>query len=656
VTLSKPRLLPAGLFAAMLLGILLSGYLRSDPWLFFADFFPDSLRRLPRSTLFRSLLLTGLLHTLWQRPAFRSPRFFLLCFVLLALACAAALARATGFAPIHRVDHTAFLYRYHSFAATFPRPSFYDPNWNGGGPVPFLVASGLWTTGLLFLPLLKIFPVEALYTPMMALTFLLLVPLLGALSARAFGGGRRAGWIAALLFLVPSQRYFVHLLHYGTAPSLLSLALSVPVLALLWRVLRAGDNRSLIRRTLQLLPVSALMLCWPGVLVMIFPFAAALLTRIRQLTRPRLLALLLLCAALFALLLPLALAPLRYSRIGAFLIPEPPKSFAQHFLNGAELLISQLRGVHPLILFPGFLFAFLDADRARGRFFTAFLLTGLLLSGWGEELHPLLQSERVIFPVSLVAAVAAALWLDRLLDQESRNPRLAAAFCGALLLLGAHQGPRFYSGRGPATFQTMPEHTRELLDRLAVSVPEHSRILIAGRAVHGYGGAKVAAMPLWTKREMMSSDYYGFSPRLVEYQYPPRAVLDEGPDGVFRFLELYNVSHVMSYHEGWIDAFTRHPRRYRPAFQAGPVQVFEVLQPLSLFLVGEGSVKADFDRIDVALSGDFEEVILKYNWADAWRVQAPAELFPHESDFGVRLIGIRPNGMQTIHLRYRGAL
>jgi len=47
----------------------------------------------------------------------------------------------------------------------------------------------------------------------------------------------------------------------------------------------------------------------------------------------------------------------------------------------------------------------------------------------------------------------------------------------------------------------------------------------------------------------------------------------------------------------------------------GPVHLMKVNQPLSWFLVGEGSVKASYNRLELSgLKGN--EVVLKYHWVD----------------------------------------
>lgn len=609
------------------------------------------------SWLVRALILTLPLAVLIKRYPGCLKTGVLAGFALFTLlACLQALGSVTNFEPIYRVDHPSFYYRYATFLEAFPHPGFYDPYWNAGVGVPYLVASGVWALALPWYPLLRVIPLDVLYTPMLACTFLVLVPLSGYVATRLFGGSSRAGWITALLFMVPAQRYFVHILHYGTAPSIFSISLSALILGLIWYLLQADTRSRLAWSSLGLIAVGGLALCWPGSLLLGVPLAVTMLIAIRLWKLKPLLCLLGCACVLFVLLFPLARVPMRYSAIEAFMRSYESLSFREHFFSGRSMLAGLFKGIHPLIAVLGLTTFFLDPDRLRGRVMGGFIFAALVTAGWGEEFSPLLQWERLIIPATMVGAVAAGLGIDRLLERQSIPHTLTTltnAWILALLILGGYRGGRIYGDRGAMDFQTMPDHTRELVGWLNENVPEGSRVLIAGQAVHGYGGAKVAAMPLWVEREMISSDYYGFSPKLVEFQCPPRHVLQHGPDAVFEYLDLHNVSYTMTYHQGWKDAFERHPDYYTLRFQSGRVNVYEVHRPLNMFYRGEGTVRAGINHLHIDLASDDELVVVKYNWVDGWRIPAPAEVFPYELEYELTFIGIRPHGLSTFTLEHR---
>jgi len=648
-----------------LLLIYLSSGITENIWFFMPDWGWEG-NRFFESWLFRSLLLTtGFSIILGIKPGLIKENVFLGLLFFVIGACLATLGRETGFEPLYRMDHSSFYYRFTTFIEGFPHPSFYDPNWNGGKPVPYLVASGVWSLALLWYPFLRFMSIDSLYTPMLAVTFMGLVPVGGYMATRLFDGSRRAAWITALLFLVPGQRYFTHILHYGTLPSIFSLSLFALILSLFWRFFHADSLKKTASIACALIVSSALALCWPGAILCSIPLGLAILSMFRFWNGRKLLWLFICAACLVFLLYPLALVPIRYSPINAFVTGQISKTFGEHIISGSHLLGDLLQGIHPLIVVVGLSQLFIDKNRARGRMMGSFVLGSALLAGWGEEVTPLLQWERQIIPATLVCAIAAALGMDHIFSQweeikrTSTKPLSSAlsqslvAWMLSLLLLGGYEGYKIYSNRGMMDFQTMPSHTAELMDWLKQDLSEGGRVLIAGRAVHGYGGAKVAAMPLMIGREMISCDYYGFSPKLVEYQCPPRKVLNEGPEGVFRYLEIYNVTHVMTYHQSWVAAFKQHPEHYQLRYQNGGVQVYKVLRENNMLVEGRGNVHAEMNRIEVNLEEDAEQIILKYNWSENWKVTAPAELYPVSQEFDIRLIGIRPHGLRHLTLDHR---
>ena len=645
--------------------VYLSSGIGANSWFYFPGWSLVS-ESFPDSGMVRSLIATAGLLWLFKRfPFLIQTKYFAGLAGIFVICHLFALGRETGFEPLYRVDHSSFFYRFSTFMDAFPNPAFYDPNWNGGKPVPYLVASGVWVLALPWFPFLKWMPLEALYTPLLAVTFMILVPLSGYAATRTFEGSKRAALLTAILFMVPGQRYFTHILHYGTLPSIFSLSLFPLILSLFWKLFHREHLKPLALTSLALILVSGLALCWPGALLCGLPLVLALLAIFPLWTPRRLLWIIISAGVLLFLLTPMAVVPIKYSPINAFLEPQAGKPFLDHWFNGAQLLADLTQGIHPLIVVFGITHFFLDPNRLRGRMIGIFILISGLLAGWGEEISPLLQWERQIIPAAMVGAVAAGLGIDRLLMQVqpslSRTKKgllpslytVAAAWIVSLILLGGYEGYTLYANRGQMDFQTMPRHTRELLEWLKAEVPEEGRLLIAGRAVHGYGGAKVAAMPLFIDREMISSDYYGFSPKLVEYQCPPRRVLDEGPDGVFRYLNIYNVTQVMTYHDSWKAAFDRHPEYYRPRYENGIVQVYDVIRENSMLDGARGSVQAGMNQLQIALAENTEAFVLKYNWSDDWKITPPAEIYPVEREFGITLIGIRPQGLRNLELEHR---
>ena len=622
----------------------------------------DILYKPLASGLTRSLIVAVILAAIF-RHALRSWRGIALAVIAGIAFALYQLYEATGFAMIYRVDSPAFVYRFWSFLHTFPRPGFYDPYWNAGVPVPFLVASGTWSVGPWLLPFLTLIPPEELYTPFLAVFFLGLLPLLAAYSVRWTGGSPRAAWIGALLALAPTQRFWVHLLHYGTAPALFAMSMTLP-LAALWYKFLYRDQRPRPATLLLLLVFGFIFLAWPGSLVIAILFLVLTLAHAHRLFPKKWQWVVAGVGLLCLLLLPLALTPMRYSEIGKFTSVTATQSFLEHAKAGWNTFGHNLRSTHPLLIFAGMIGCFLLPRRSMRRFFTPLIVMLLVVSGWGEEVKKLLQTERLIIPASLVAIIPASWWLDhiirRALAESSRNPRRAAAYrtaaawLVAILLVATYQGGKSWNGKGLANFHVMPDNTRSLIAWIKTHVPPDGRVMFAGRAVHGYGGAKIAALPYFTGREMMAADYYGFSPKLVEFQYPPRAFRYDGPEGLFAFMTTYNITHIVTWHDDWKQVFHRTAEYYEPAHTIGRVEIFAVRREASRLLTGTGAVQAHFDRFDIELPHPQDTMVIAYNWRQEWRAeQADARVFPYDAGRGVTLIGIEPGTNLNVTLRYR---
>jgi len=572
------------------------------------------------------------------------------------------LYEVTGFQMIYRTDSPSFVYRFWSFAETFPRPGFYDPHWNAGMPVPYLVASGIWSIGLFLLPFLQWFPAEQLYTPTLVMLYLGCVPGLAWLSMKWLNAGPRARWIAALLALAPTQRFWVHLLHYGTIASLFSMTMALPLAALWYRFLYLESTPR--RGTLaMILACSLILFAWPGSLIIALPFALVTVLHLHRLRHLKWLWLLAGLILIGIILLPLALVPIRYSDLSAFTQTTTHQTWMEHFKNGLGLFAHNLRSTNALIVLFGFIGCFWMRRASARWFFGPLILSLLLIAGWGEEVKALLQSERIIVPAALVAILPTAWWIDRIIRLAGRavNRRTVAAvllqimsaWIIAIMLTSIYQAARTWGGKGLAPFQTRPAYMDEFITWIKTEVPADGRVLFAGRAVHAYGGGKVAALPLFTGREMMSCDFYGFSPRLVEYEYPPRIFRKAGATGLAAFNDIHNVTHIVTWHDYWKAFYDTDPDRYQRVHDIGRIAIFEVQRPSSLFLLGSGTVDAHFDRFHIALADLDHPTVIKYNWADGLVADPPVDVFPFEAGYDTQLIGFDPGTNRIITIRYR---
>lgn len=598
-----------------------------------------------------ALLLTPLL--LWRR--FRITWMLSAVVAFSMAACVLKLWGETHGAPLYRDDHPSFLFRLWAFRQVFPSLVFYDPFWNGGNVSTHLLSSGTLSAGTLLWPFLKVMPVERLYTPAVALMFCVLVPAIAFASVRLVGGSVTAALCGAVLSLGVNQAHFLWLLHFGTLggcfASVFVMLIAACVFRALWR-----DGRELWNGALLVI-ASFLLLAWPP---SAFTAAALLLAAVASLRRGmgRSVLFLAACAAVAAVLyLPQAMAlfrlrdPVGFATQGAEAMP-----WGEFLGKGWETLREVMRQGHPVLLFLGFGGVWFLRDRGVRPMFGALMLALALVSGWGEQAAPSLQLTRASIPLFYAAVVPASLCAGRLLEDTGVLRAPARALLVAVLVLGGWNSARFYGNGGPGKYNAIPDRIRAFAGWLREHTPEQGRILFAGATVHAYGKGHVAFLPVLSGRQMMACDYYHFSPHRVEYEYPPAAFRHSAED-VMSFIDVYNVTHVVTYHPLWIRFMKNRPEHFREVYSFGGARqklVFEVHRPASFLQGARGEVTAGFNELHVRLHEPADRLVLKYNWVDGLVTDPPNDLEPWEGPHGVRLIEVRPWGKMDFRIRYRG--
>jgi len=271
---------------------------------------------------------------------------------------------------------------------------------------------------------------------------------------------------------------------------------------------------------------------------------------------------------------------------------------------------------------------------------------------------PDLQLRRMAIPLSFIALVPAALWSSKLFCTRGPHSALLRAALLAFLLMGIRTNKLIYGNQGNERFTTLTAEMQDLINWIKAETPSDARILFAGHTVHKYGHAHVAALPLLTGREMMACDYYAFSPKEVEYDYPPREFRTIKPDGHFQFMDLYNVNHLITYHNNYKKYYDERPHHFEKIFSITNkhIDVYRVKRDSKPLLKGTGTVHGHFNSITIHLEGPEEEVVVRYNWDEQMVVNPPAELFPYQAHEQVTFIGIHPNGETNITLNFKSWL
>jgi hypothetical protein len=635
------------------------------PWFFFLRWAPESWRDVAHADagLVRCVLLTGLLTPFMLRPPRRLAAWLLLLLLATQALCIAALWRGTGGgAALYRDDRPSFMFRIWEYAQTFPRLVTYNPYWNGG-VVNFVgTTSGTGAIALPLLPLWRWAPVEAVYTPAIVLLYAGVLPWLAVWAVRLVGGSRAAACAAGLLMAGVSRHFFLWALHFGTVGAVFSAAFLLPFAGALYRIVQRRDTRA---RCVAALVVSALMLLqWPPGALMGATAGFGVLLSARRWRRRTWGALAAAAAVvLLVYLRPLLVIGLKGDALMCHVMDDAAVRFngvmvVQWLARGWNCMAAHMLEAHPLLLFLGVGGIAVLPYRSLRRWVAPMLIGLALLAGWITDLRPNMQLSRMAIPFCYAAVIPAALWAGRLLGSGGALLAPARAFLLALLALGGLNVARFYGNAGHAPYTALDNDVRAFASWVRREVPPGGRLLFAGRCVHYFGRGHVAFLPGLTGREMMACDYYAFPPGTIEYQYPPSG-FRRPRERLLRFFELYNVTHVATYHDNWKEALREHPESFEEQTvdtSWDRMAVFRVLRENTPLLQGKGRVTAAFNRLDVALDDAEQVAVLPYNWADRLRAPEPVELFPYEAEPDVTLIGVRPHGQNAFTIRFGGWL
>ncbi len=579
-----------------------------------------------------------------------------LLLVVFQVLCFHALLSTTGAGALYRDDHPSFIFRLWEFGRTFPSLVNYIPYWNAGVVHFTGVTSGILALGVTFWPLWAWLPVEQVYTWVVGFCYIGLIPWSAFFSLRAMGAGRAAGYLGGLLALGASRQFFLWGLHYGTVGAAMASAFVLPFVACLYRVIVM--NRLTWRAALGLIISGCFMGSWaPCAVGGAFALISALLFA-RQWSW-RKIVFLSVCALAIGSFFAHSVWALfaQGDELLGHVMAQPAAAASAEtasdlFFAGWNRLFANFYEMHPALVFFGLLGVFFLPDKRHAIWLAPVLVGLLILSGWGETWKPHLQLRRMIVPLAFVAVAPAALILDRLMATRRVGLVWVRTSIVALLTLGGLNTLRIYRNQWPAQYVSMGQQVSEIIAWAQKEVPVDGRVAFAGKIVHFVGRGHVAPLPMLAGREMMSCDYYHFPHGMSEYVFPPRAFCGSNED-VFNYFNLFNVTHVMTYHRNWIAFFRSQPELYEECSEFQGLFAFKVRRESSLFELGSGRVRSDFNRIEIEFNGPQDEVVLRYAWADGLMADAPAVAYPVERDHGVRLVGVRPNGVERTVIRYR---
>lgn len=607
-------------------------------------------------------------------------------------------------------DHPSFLYRFQLLRDNFPFVPFYNTDWNAGYSGREFFPSGMLNVYLFFWPLLY-FAGDIgsasdinLYNYVLLL-YVMLIPWACYWAARIFGCSRAAAACTGVLALGPSLSYFEWLLRYGTLGFVFSVGMAPLALALSYRLSLAEQSPRLLHM-LALTVVSFCCITWSLSFLVFLPLTAAALVGWRRTFAADRRKLVLAFIVLFAVINgPWMRVFVRESKVFSFLSGETlPGSDTRSVFSDKtsdeeskakpeliDLLRKKYRGfreelrkVNPLIVFmfiPGVLL--LPAGSPRSILLITVLWLGLI-AVVGDALKPQLELRRMIIPASFLMTIGAGaalcrtlLWARQKLGEKGSPYGLRAAAAAAgivlsgLLLLSPLSAAAHYTNRTERFYRFAPKYFLELADAIRRRAGD-GRTLFFGFILHDFGasnyaaqdGGHIAPLAKLSGKEMYASDFY--HSRWSTVDPIPASYRKRGAEGIEEFLDLVNVSAVVTFKREWLKYCRERPGIYSEVYRGGRFTLFTRRPSPAMegdagyFLRGEGELRNLADGF--AVKPRTGEVVLKYRFHPRLKAypEGSAELFPvpaYIEDRGggeqeqVSFVGVRPHNNDGSEIR-----
>ncbi|MCB0333467.1 MAG: hypothetical protein KDD55_08195, partial [Bdellovibrionales bacterium] len=552
---------------------------------------------------------------------------------------AGLLLHTTGEGILFSDDNATFLYRFALLKENFPHIPFYGPLWNAGIEVRDFFATGALNVFLLFSPLFALFQVENIYNIVVTLLLFGILPLSLYTAASIEGLGRTGRWFAALLAPATSLLWYRWALQYGTLGFITSASLLPLNAALIIRFLHPERSIKLWHAIIAILSIT-LMLLWSLSGIALLPLILSGIVYARTYFAKRYAKLIF--TALFLLNLPWIIIFWQASQVSTFLHSEKKVSITQpetpsssqnlpkaedkkeritykHKAGGINLkkslsLVREYATSHQPLLWLLFLPGVMSLRR-RSR------VMYLLLAGWlfflGAFLPPVkpqLELDRMLIFLGLLACIPAGRALERAVAKAKLSSvpfRLGTALAVGFVFAGIISAGAVVRKRTLIPFSVAERSFGGLPEALEKHYPG-GRILFTGFLLHDFMGGHIAPLAHFTKLPLVAS-----SPvhNMWKYQQVfPKEFLARGNEGIQEYLDVYNVSLVLTHEKRWREKFLADPEHFQEIWRSKDFVLFQrTTFPQSYFLQGKGEVLKQTSH-SVTLRVDTTSVVLKFHY------------------------------------------
>lgn len=556
-------------------------------------------------------------------------------------------------------DHPAFLYRLVQLKESFPSIPFYNPLWNGGVEAREFFPSGILNLFTLFSPFIYLFDPVRIYGLLVAALLFAIVPGSILFAARRSGAGQLGAYAAGCLSLASSLFWYRWGLVFGTMGFITSMSLLPACLALCSRLLDPEEPfraRDALITTL----CCSLVLFWSPAALVLIPAVLYGAARARAvIAKPWALVAI---AALCLISAPWMALFVRTSKVAAFVTStgSRPTSAQVSLAPGghhkaamktqAKPLKIRLRetaqACNPLVLCLGLPGLLMLGRRTERRLLAGTCAWLLALGLLGPLVKPQLELDRMLVALchllTIPTGAAVGKLLSLYLESPARLARARAGLSGGMLLLTPVLVWHVVTNRTPERFHL----SSGLVESLSGAIKQHAgdgRTLFAGFILHELDGGHVAILPHLTGKPLIASSYQHDRWRYTDVIPDQFRSTD---DGIEKFMDLYNVTAVVTHDSYWRKAFTGAPG-YSRVWHSGAFSLFTRQSDGSYFIQGSGSV-VDQSGDTVRLLVDTPRAVVKFNYHDFLRVNA-CELSSHVEN-GLSFVALAgcPRGVEVV--------
>lgn len=561
---------------------------------------------------------------------------WLICGATLLFAIVGFLLHADG-RLIFADDHPSFLYRLMQLKEHFPLIPFYNPMWNGGVEAREFFPSGALNVFFLFSPLIYLFDLTASYTYLIAALLFLVVPASSLVAARSIGIEKAHYPIVVTLSICSSILWYRWALAYGTVGFILSASLVPLNLALVAKIF--DRQHELAKRDAVLAIASlTLMALWSPSILLFLPLILVSVLQAPRLLRKRFVAIIL--PLLLLINVPWVTIFLHVSQVGKFVAldstdfapsadgaiaphnielpkaklkaPKPSTAKTPTWKRVLKTLRSNFETVNPLLIFLGIpAFGLFGGLTSRWVYGGTAIYAGLL-GAIGPVLIPQLELERMLIILGLILIIPASLAIGGVARGPlNRSPIVSFAFSitFAVLTLAPSWLWRVTNNKSAERFQL----AGPIVSDLVTAIREHAgqgRVMFAGFTLHELNGGHIAPLAEWSKTPLVASSYQ--HDRWEYLDVVPKEFLERKEDGVIEYLDLMNISAVVTHDKFWRMWYQSRPEKFSKVWEQGRFKIFTRNDPSpGYFRLGAGKI-VEVRSNQVSLTVEQPEAVVSF--------------------------------------------